>query len=163
MLYKEPFTIFKDIHDYTYNACAHYTPKDVAPAQQKVRNMDLWSVYDSTVGNRTLKGPDKPCHYAILDIYEINKQLFVTWGETFDACYSRMIHFEGVKPLAIVNCLNYGHPKDSLESLVHTLKELTIKCKEFHIPVVGGNVSLYNATNDASIRPTPIFLMIGIN
>ena len=32
----------------------------------------------------------------------------------------------------------------------------------YKIPVVGGNVSLYNTTNQKSIRPTPILLMMGI-
>ena len=40
---------------------------------KKVKNMELWKVYDSTVGNRTIKGPDKSKSYSILDIYEINK------------------------------------------------------------------------------------------
>ena len=43
--------------------------------------MHKWQVYDSTVGNRTIKGPDKPCSYAILDIYEVCKQLILTWVE----------------------------------------------------------------------------------
>ena len=45
----------------------------------KIKNPHLWTMYDSTVGNRTLKGPDKPGHYAILDIYEVGKQLILTW------------------------------------------------------------------------------------
>ena len=43
------------------------------------------------------------------------------------------------------------------------LEDLTIKCRENAIPVLGGNVSLYNATNDKSINPYPILVMIGIN
>ena len=128
----------------------------------KIKNPHLWTMYDSTVGNRTLKGPDKPGHYAILDIYEVNKQLILTWGETFDKCYEKMKLFENVKPLCIVNCLNYGDPKYSLYDLRETIIDLGSKCKLHNIPVVGGNVSLYNTTNTQSIRPTPILLMLGI-
>lgn len=128
----------------------------------KIKNPHLWTMYDSTVGNRTLKGPDKPGHYAILDIYEVNKQLILTWGETFDKCYEKMKLFENVKPLCIVNCLNYGDPKYSLYDLRETIIDLGSKCKLHNIPVVGGNVSLYNTTKTESIRPTPILLMMGI-
>ena len=95
----------------------------------KVNKPNLWTVYDSTVGNRTLKGPDKPGHYAILDIYEVNKQLILTWGENFDKCYEKMKLFENVKPLCIVNCLNYGDPKYSLYDLKETTDDLSLKCK----------------------------------
>ena len=129
---------------------------------EKIKNPHLWTIYDSTVGNRTLKGPDKPGHYAILDIFEVGKQLILTWGETFNICYDKMKLFENVKPLCIVNCLNYGDPKYSLYDLKETIDDLKTKCKENHIPVVGGNVSLYNTTKNSSIRPTPILLMMGI-
>lgn len=69
---------------------------------------------------------------------------------------------EGGKPLGLVNCLNYGHPGETLGDMADFLKDLTNKCKEFEIPVLGGNVSLYNATEDISIRPTPILVMIGL-
>ena len=129
---------------------------------KKVKNVELWTVYDSTVGGRTIKGPDKPGSYSILDIYELNKQLILTWGETYEECKYQMDLFEGVKPLCIVNCLNFGDPKQSISDLKNTIKKLTKHCKEDKIPVVGGNVSLYNSTGSSSIRPTPILLMLGI-
>ena len=124
--------------------------------------MKKWEVYDSTVGNRTLKGPDKDGSYSILDIYEIEKQLILTWGESFDECYNIMKLFENVKPLCMVNCLNFGDPKYSLLDFSETINDLTNKCKEYNIPIVGGNVSLYNTTKNDSIRPTPILVMMGI-
>jgi len=35
-------------------------------------------------------------------------------------------------------------------------------CKKYNIPVVGGNVSLYNSTNNKDIRSTPIILLLSI-
>ena len=122
---------------------------------------DLWTNYDSTVGGRTTtlgRGTD---NVSILQLYEIEKRLVVTWGETFETCYKKMKE-EGARPLGLVNCLNYGHPGETLGDMADFLKDLTIKCKEFELPVLGGNVSLYNATEDVSIRPTPILVMIGI-
>ena len=157
-LYSKPMTSFNDINDYSN---LPNSQSNVAHAI-KIHNMKQWEVYDSTVGNRTIKGPDKPGSYSILDIYELNKQLILTWGESFDECKIQMRKFEGVKPLCIVNCLNFGDPKDSLQDFKNTIDNLTYLCKENHIPVVGGNVSLYNTTGDTSIRPTPIILMMGI-
>ena len=74
-----------------------------------------------------------------------------------------MLGFENVKPLCIVNCLNFGHPKDCMTDFSATINDLSLKCSETNIPVVGGNVSLYNSNDECSIRPTPILLMIGIS
>mgnify|MGYP001162795043 CR=1 FL=1 len=126
----------------------------------KVKNMDLWKVYDYTVGNRTIKGPNEPRSYSILDLYEINKKLIVTWG-TFGDC-SCMLGGKKAKPLCIVNCLNFGHPKDSMKDFKEIVEIMGNRCKKFSIPVVGGNVSLYNSTDDVSIKPTVIIVMIGL-
>ena len=67
------------------------------------------------------------------------------------------------KPLGLVNCLNYGHPKDSIGDLKKFVEDLTIDCKKHNVPVVGGNVSLYNSTDDVSISPSPIIVMVGIS
>ena len=46
--------------------------------------------------------------------------------------------------------------------MAHFLNYLNDDCKEYKVPVLGGNVSLYNATDNVSIRPTPILVMIGL-
>ena len=73
----------------------------------KITNLERWTAYDNTIGCRTLKGPLERGKYSILDIYEINKNLLITWGEDFYECNTRMIEFN-VKPLCVVNCLNFG-------------------------------------------------------
>lgn len=161
ILYTKDMKSFNDIHD--YSNFPNTGNRFGIPTATKIKNMNKWTVYDSTVGSRTIKGPDKPGSYSILDIHELNKQLFLTWGESFNECYEEMKKFEGVKPLCIVNCLNFGDPKYSLGDLKRTIDELTLCCKENKIPVVGGNVSLYNTTGNTSIRATPILLMLGIN
>ena len=79
----------------------------------KTRNIDLWSVYDHTIGCRTIKGLDQPGAYSILDIYEINKKLIITWGVNVEECNSKMITLNG-KPSGIVNGLNFGNPETCL-------------------------------------------------
>ncbi|MHB1286430.1 MAG: phosphoribosylformylglycinamidine synthase subunit PurL [Leptospirales bacterium] len=67
----------------------------------------------------------------------------------------------GAFPLAITDCLNFGNPENplimgSFQSAVRGIAEAGIA---LDIPVVSGNVSLYNETNGNSIPPSP---MIGI-
>ena len=162
ILYKENITNFKNINDYTYPGDWKKGHDNYTDAK-KIKDIKRWSVYDSTVGNRTIKGPDKEGSYAILDIYENNKKIFLTWGETICECHKTMRKFEGVKPLCVVNCLNFGHPKDSMDSFSYTIASLNESCNRLNIPIVGGNVSLYNSTDRKSIRPTPILLMMGIS
>ena len=126
-----------------------------------VRDSDLWSNYDKSIGCRTLELGRGTNKCSILDIYENGKKLVITWGETFKDCYNGMDRVNA-KVLGLVNCLNYGHPKDSLGDMAQFLNNLTQECREYKVPVLGGNVSLYNATDNVSIRPTPILVMIGL-
>lgn len=161
LLYSENFFAFKDVNDYT-NIPNNLTKFQTKKQPRQIKN-GAREKYDSTVGNRTIKGPDKPGQYSILDIYEVNKQLILTWGETFEEAHKTMRKFEGVKPLCIVNCLNFGDPKYSLCDFENTINDLKNNCSVFGIPVVGGNVSLYNTTGEGSIYPTPIIVMMGIS
>lgn len=69
----------------------------------------------------------------------------------------------GAVPLAAVNCLNGGNPEkptvyDSFSAIVTGLADA---CSELDIPVVGGNVSLYNDSTTGPIPPTPTLAVIG--
>ena len=44
----------------------------------------------------------------------------------------------------------------------NVVEKLKNDCIKYKIPVVGGNVSLYNATDNISIKPTPILLMVSL-
>jgi phosphoribosylformylglycinamidine synthase len=132
-----------------------------APPALKIKDASLWTVYDSTIGNRTIKGPDQDGSYAILNIPEAETQLCLTWGETFDECLETMTAKGGFRPLCIVNCLNYGHPEDSIGNISEFTENLSKQCKLHNVPIIGGNVSLYNSTDSKSIRPSPVILMMG--
>ena len=72
----------------------------------------------------------------------------------------------GGRPLAIVNCLNFGNPERS--EIYWQFKQSILgvgdMARTLSIPVVGGNVSLYNesAEFDTAIPPTPSLGMVGI-
>ncbi len=58
----------------------------------------------------------------------------------------------GARPLALVNCLNFGNPEhpEVMWQLSEAIDGMAEACRAFDIPVVGGNVSLYNE----SLGPT---------
>ena len=159
-IYKEHIDNFK-CNDENWDLKPYIKNKSINYELEKIKNKQLWEVYDNTIGNRTIKGPLEPKHYSILDIYEINKKIIISWNEDFMVCYNTIINLKG-KPICLVNCLNYGHPKDSMLEFSNYIDKLTELCVKYDVPVVGGNVSLYNCTDDISIRPSPILLMIGL-
>ncbi|MCK4177566.1 phosphoribosylformylglycinamidine synthase subunit PurL [Aciditerrimonas ferrireducens] len=70
----------------------------------------------------------------------------------------------GGRPICLVNCLNLGNPEHpevawQLEQVVDGLAEA---CRALDLPVVGGNVSLYNEAGGQDIDPTPVVAVLGL-
>jgi phosphoribosylformylglycinamidine synthase len=70
----------------------------------------------------------------------------------------------GARPLAVVNCLNFGNPEHAevMWQLSEAVDGMAEACRAFDIPVIGGNVSLYNESLGADIDPTPVIGMLGV-
>ena len=70
----------------------------------------------------------------------------------------------GAEPRALVNCLNFGNPENPtvMWQLSEAVDGMSEACGEFDLPVVGGNVSLYNESQGMNIDPTPIVGVIGV-
>jgi phosphoribosylformylglycinamidine synthase subunit PurL len=69
----------------------------------------------------------------------------------------------GATPLGLTNCLNFGNPEKPHVAwqLVEAVEGLVQACEALGIPVVGGNVSLYNEAPTGPIFPTPVIGMVG--
>jgi len=70
----------------------------------------------------------------------------------------------GARPLAVVNCLNFGNPEhpEVMWQLSEAIDGMTEACLAFGVPVIGGNVSLYNESLGSDIDPTPVVGLLGI-
>ncbi|MEQ1785819.1 MAG: AIR synthase-related protein, partial [Acidimicrobiales bacterium] len=70
----------------------------------------------------------------------------------------------GARPLGLVNCLNFGNPEhpEVMWQLSEAIDGMAEACRAFGIPVVGGNVSLYNESQGRNIDPTPVVGVVGI-
>jgi phosphoribosylformylglycinamidine synthase len=70
----------------------------------------------------------------------------------------------GATPAAVVNCLNFGNPEhpEVMWQLSECIDGLAEACRELSLPVIGGNVSLYNESGGADIDPTPVLGVLGL-
>jgi phosphoribosylformylglycinamidine synthase II len=70
----------------------------------------------------------------------------------------------GALPLGLTNCLNFGNPEKPHVAwqLTEAIAGLAAACRALEVPVIGGNVSLYNESPDGPILPTPVVGMVGL-
>jgi len=70
----------------------------------------------------------------------------------------------GARPIAVTNCLNFGNPERPtvFGQLQESVRGLADACRALELPVVSGNVSLYNETSERNIPPTPVIGMVGL-
>ena len=70
----------------------------------------------------------------------------------------------GAEPAAVVNCLNFGNPEhpEVMWQLSEAIDGMAEACRALALPVVGGNVSLYNESRGRDIDPTPVVGVVGL-
>jgi phosphoribosylformylglycinamidine synthase II len=70
----------------------------------------------------------------------------------------------GARPAAVVNCLNFGNPEhpEVMWQLSEAIDGMAEACLALGLPVIGGNVSLYNESRGRDIDPTPVVGTIGL-
>ena len=70
----------------------------------------------------------------------------------------------GATPVAVVNCLNFGNPEhpEVMWQLSETVDGLADGCNALSLPVIGGNVSLYNESGGNDIDPTPVLGVLAL-
>ncbi|MBN1690513.1 MAG: phosphoribosylformylglycinamidine synthase subunit PurL, partial [Dehalococcoidia bacterium] len=136
----------------------------------------VYRQYDHQVGNSTVVLPGSDA--AVLRVQETNKAISMVTDGNGRYCYvnpliggiiavaeaARNTACSGARPAAITNCLNFGNPEknDVYYQLRECIKGMTLACKNMKIPVISGNVSLYNETRGVAIFPTPVVGMVGV-
>jgi phosphoribosylformylglycinamidine synthase II len=72
----------------------------------------------------------------------------------------------GAKPLAMVNCCNFGNPEipESFWYFSKAVEGMNDFCRQLRIPIVGGNVSFYNEdeVKKTAIKATPEIMIVGL-
>jgi phosphoribosylformylglycinamidine synthase len=132
--------------------------------------------YDSVVGSRTVRRPES-ADAAVLQIPESGNAIAVSidgngrrvacepYAGTVEAVLecAQNLACAGAEPLGLTNCLNFGNPEKPAPAwqLDRAVAGLADACEALGVPVVGGNVSLYNEGPDGPIYPTPVVAMVG--
>jgi phosphoribosylformylglycinamidine synthase len=132
--------------------------------------------YDQLVGSRTVRRPGLDA--AVLRLRPSYRGLAVsldgsgriarldphTGGAMAVLEAARNVACTGGEPLAITDCLNFGNPEKPAIAweLAEAIEGMSAACEALGIPVVSGNVSLYNDTDGRSIHPTPVVGCVGL-
>ena len=77
---------------------------------------------------------------------------------------SRNVSCVGAKPVALTDCLNFGNPerREIYYQLEQCILGMAEACRALNLPVVSGNVSLYNETRGEAVFPTPVIGALGL-
>jgi phosphoribosylformylglycinamidine synthase len=70
----------------------------------------------------------------------------------------------GATAVAVVNCINLGNPEhpEVMWQLSELVDGMADACRALGLPVIGGNVSLYNESAGSDIAPTPVIGVLGL-
>jgi phosphoribosylformylglycinamidine synthase len=87
------------------------------------------------------------------------------WGAAHavaEAC--RNLACVGAEPIGLTDCLNYGNPEkpENMWTFEQGCLGIRQACLALDVPIVSGNVSLYNDTEGQSIFPTPMIAAVGL-
>jgi phosphoribosylformylglycinamidine synthase II len=134
----------------------------------------VFEQYDQLVGSRTVRRPGLDA--AVLRIDGVRglavsldgprlgeRDPFAAgWGAVMEAALN--VACAGGEPLALTDCLNFGNPEkpEIAWELEQAIEGIARAADDLGIPVVSGNVSLYNETAGSAIPPTPVVGCVGL-
>ena len=136
----------------------------------------VYEQYDTQVMGDTIRRPGMGA--GVIRIHGTNKGVAFTSDVT--PRYVKANPFEGGKqavaeayrnltavgalPLATTDNLNFGNPEkpEIMGQFVGAIKGIDAAVRALNVPIVSGNVSLYNETDGAGILPTPTIGAIGL-
>ncbi|HKF14460.1 MAG TPA: phosphoribosylformylglycinamidine synthase subunit PurL [Gaiellaceae bacterium] len=152
------------------------TPATQPPVEPNLRSREwVYERYDHLVGSRTVRRPGLDA--AVLRLRPSFRGLAVSLdgppvGErdpfragalaVLDA--ARNVACCGGEPIGLTDCLNFGNPEkpEVAWELEQAIEGIAQAAEALGIPVVSGNVSLYNDTDGRSIPPTPVVGCVGL-
>jgi len=136
----------------------------------------IWRQYDHSVRTNTVAGPGGDA--AVLLLKGTPNGLALTsdvnpvycgldprrGGQQAVAEAARNLACVGAEPVGLTDCLNFGNPENPeiMWQFRECLRGMAEACRALAVPVVSGNVSLYNETDGRSILPTPTVAMVGV-
>jgi phosphoribosylformylglycinamidine synthase subunit PurL len=146
----------------------------VDPVNLEPKNW-IYEQYDQLVLSRTVRRPGLDA--AVLQLRPSWRGLAVSLDgpplgerDPFEAGVqavldaARNVACAGGEPLALTDCLNFGNPEkpEIGWELAEAIEGIAQAAEALGVPVVSGNVSLYNETDGRAIPPTPVVGCVGL-
>lgn len=136
----------------------------------------IYRQYDHLVGSRTVRRPGLDA--AVLRLRPSLRGLAVSLDGQGRVCRlgprtggalavleaARNVACAGGEPLGFTDCLNFGNPEkpEVAWELAEAIEGMAEACEALGLPIVSGNVSLYNETGGRPIHPTPVVGCVGL-
>ncbi|HEY8103073.1 MAG TPA: phosphoribosylformylglycinamidine synthase subunit PurL [Gaiellaceae bacterium] len=136
----------------------------------------IYRRYDHLVGSRTVRRPGLDA--AVLRLRPGYRGLAVsldgttrmgrlspwTGGALAVLEAARNVACTGAEPIGLTDCLNFGNPEkgEIAWELAESIEGMAEACEALGVPIVSGNVSLYNETDGRAIDPTPVVGCVGL-
>lgn len=137
----------------------------------------IYAQYDSSVQTNTMVGSGQG-EGSVIRIKENDTALGMSIHAPIRYCYlnpkegskiavaraGRKCVTRGIKPLAISDCLNFGNPNNPevMWQFKESCEGIKLAAQALETPIVSGNVSLYNQTNNNDIYPSPTIVSVGV-
>jgi phosphoribosylformylglycinamidine synthase II len=148
----------------------------------------IWRQYDQIVRGGTVVRPGSDAAVVRVPCGDKGLQKFLAFavdcngrtceldafigGASAIAEVCRNLVVTGAEPIGITDCLNFGNPErpEVMESFARAVDGIAAACKALDVPIVSGNVSLYNETviqrdgvaSSLAILPTPTVAAVGL-
>jgi phosphoribosylformylglycinamidine synthase subunit PurL len=136
----------------------------------------IYEQYDHMVGTATVVPPGADA--AVLRIGHADKAVALSVDGNGRYCLlnpylggaiavmegARNVTCVGAVPVAVTDCLNFGSPEqpETMWQFAACVEGMADACRRLGLPVVSGNVSLYNETNGQPIYPSPVIGTLGL-
>ena len=136
----------------------------------------VYRQYDHQVQTNTVAAPGADA--AVLRVKGTDKGIALSTDGNGRLCYldpyiggmiavseaCRNVSCTGATPIALTDCLNFGNPEkpETYYQLEQCILGMAEACRALDVPVISGNVSLYNETQGVGIYPTPIIGGLGL-
>ena len=148
-------------------------PAAVDPVNDEPKNW-VFEQYDHLVGSRTIRRPGLDAAVLRIDGTRgiavsldgpplgCRNPLEAGWRAVMESALN--VACAGGEPLALTDCLNFGNPEkpEIGWELEQAIEGIARAAESLGIPVVSGNVSLYNETGGSPIPPTPVVGCVGL-
>ncbi len=175
-VYERAYSAWTPKHRNSIAGAAPSSLKNVVGSIEGTSREWIYRQYDQRVGVKTVR--DCSDSVAVLRLPSSGRGLGLVLGcrphvmrmdaqiGGYDAAFYPALELcaKGFQPLAMTDCLNFGNPEkpEIMSEFVASVEALAAASKLLDAPVISGNVSFYNETQNVGVTSTPATGLVGL-